>query len=341
MEPEACVYLLSVRSTQLCMHPLFQSSAGKTREVIQCSPVLNAKQYEQYMVREREGEKGESLDAEKESTDASRDTISSLSGLFSKVLAGDVMQPSATMGMLLSGSFRTLGEMLTDEDEDDAEEDDDEEEEGEGIEERHKIPKKLKERVKKLKEALAAKDGESEKADNAGETTPSDTPTQKALDWNDDGDTPPTGDDDRWVTEGDSDVQMTEGDSDTRTTEGDSNAWFTEDDTDEHVTEDDDEVQYFDVGGWRVRVSKPRPSRDGEEEGEGESDSGEKLRELQERVSEELEEKLATMGINADGEGCSAVLHAHTHSRTPSFSTFCFSTSCRPGEGEVCDDGSG
>lgn len=317
MEPETCVYVLSVWSTQLCMHPLFQSSAGKTREVIQCSPVLNAKQYEQYQVREREGEKRESLDAEEESIDASRDTVSSLSGLFSKVLTGDAMQPSDAMSMLLSGSFQTFGEMLTGEDEDDEEEE--EEEEGEGVEERHRIPKELRDRVKnmvasvsKWNEALAAaKDGESEKADNVGETTPSDTPTQKALDWNDNGDTPPTGDGDRWVTESDSDVQMTEGDSDTQATEGDSNAWFTEDDTDEHVAEDDeDEVQYFDVGGWRVRVSKPRASHDGEEEGEGESDSREKLRELQEQVSEELEEKLATMGINADGEGCSAMLCA-------------------------------
>ena len=302
MEPAACVYVLTVSSTQLCMHPLFQSSAGKVREVIECSPVLNDKQYEQYRAKEGEGGRRMSSGVGGYS-ELSQGTTSSLRGRFD-----NVMQPSDTMNMLLSGYFSLFGEMLRSEDEDDEEE----EVEEEGAEEGQQLSKAMRERMKslvgklgelkssvsQLKEALAADDEESEKAGDVEETTPTDTPTKQIVDHGDNTDLPPTGDSDTQMTAGDSDAQVSEA--------SDSNTWFTEDDSDEYTSEDgEDEARFFDVGGWRVRVSKPKMNYEGDEE-EGESDSKESLRELQEKVSEELEEELATMGINADGEDCSA-----------------------------------
>ena len=269
-EPEPCVYVLTVKSSQLCMHPLFTGYRKHQRARITCSPVLTEDEYRQY--KEMEGERGQLTDRNKETDsedDDDYDSQSSIDGYTNN----DLMQRVGSFIGELAGALgeaaeealetrTTEGESWIEPDSEDDSDDDQSKEKFKNVIE--KLKNKLQD------ELLEGMDEDSsEKLDEDMEVTdhsPSELTESQEL-------TPVQVDPDD--VDYDNDVGVSE---------------------EVDPFEDAEDAQHFDVGGWKVRVSSADKSVTSEDE------EDESLKELQEQVSKELQEKLEEMGVKASGE---------------------------------------
>ena len=270
-EPEPCVYVLTVKSSQLCMHPLFTGYRKHQRARITCSPVLTEDEYQQY--KEMEGERGQPMDrneeTDSEDVDDNYDSQSSVDGYTNK----DLMQ---TVGSFIGKLAGALGEAaeealetrtgggntwIESDSEDVADDDQSKEKFKNAIE---KLKNKLQDNfLEEIDEDSSEElDEDTEVADHSpGEPTESPVLTPVQVDPDDVG--------------YDNDVGVSK---------------------EVDAFEDGDDAQHFDVGGWKVRVSSADKSVTSEDE------EDESLKELQEQVSKELQEKLEEMGVKASGE---------------------------------------
>lgn len=268
-EPEPCVYMITVRSSQLCLHPLFAGNSKHNRAKITCSPVVNEEEFLQYQEAwERREKITEGVDDEAD--------LAELEEPYSPANSYVGQQVEQAMGSVVDKIADALS-VAAQEAKEAADEEDvswlstDNKDSEEAKEKFRETLEKLKSSLEKTfkremdEEVNEELDVPTEEEDESASTS---IPTEQAK-----------------LTP----VQIDDDNRDSHSEEVD-----VSDNTD--PSEEVDEARHFDVGGWKVRVASLQKGVTSEEE------EDESLKELQNKVSKELEEKLEEMGVNANGK---------------------------------------